>query len=146
MAATNSLPRNAHQNYAHEGMYTHPNFVTNIKRAIEQKTCIKFATREYRGITWIEEVLKNLPHTLTLPAGVYNFGAENSLNSYETARAYCAILGHDPEKIIVADDERYPAHERNISISLKKILEASNKAIKFSDTIEGLKKYEESLK
>lgn len=130
----------------HEGMSTHTNFVTNIKRAIEQKTCIKFATREYRGITWIEEVVKNLPHTLTLPAGVYNFGAENSLNSYETARAYCAILGHDPEKFIVADDERYPAHERNISISQKKIQEASEGAIKFSDTIEGLKKYEESLK
>lgn len=130
----------------HEGMSTHPNFVTNIKRAIEQQTAMCFATREYRGITWIEEVVENLPHTLTLPAGVYNFGAENSLNSYETARTYCEILGHDPEKIISADSERFPTHERNISISLKKIQEASGGAIKFSDTVEGLKKYKESLK
>lgn len=130
----------------HERMSTHPNFVTNIKRAIRQQSNIKFATREYRGITWIEEIVDNLPHTLNLPAGVYNFGAENSLNSYETACAYCAILGHDPEKFIVADNERFPLHERNISISLKKISEASNGAIKFSNTIEGLRKYENSLK
>ena len=130
----------------HEGMYTHPNFVTNIKRAIEQQSSIKFATREYRGITWIEEVVENLPHTLSLPAGVYNFGAENSLNSYEIALAYCEILGHDAEKIIVADSERFPSHERNISISTKKIEEASGGKIKFSTTIEGLKKYEKSLR
>jgi dTDP-4-dehydrorhamnose reductase len=130
----------------HEGMYTHPNFVTNIKRAIEQQSSIKFATREYRGITWIEEVVENLPHTLTLPAGIYNFGAENSLNSYETALAYCEILGHNPEKFIVPDNERFPTHERNISISTKKIEEASGGKIKFNNTIEGLKRYEDSLR
>ena len=128
----------------HEGMSTHPNFVTNIKKAIEQQSSIKFATREYRGITWIKEVVENLPHTLTLPAGVYNFGAENNLNSYETACAYCKILGHAPEKFIVADSERFPNHERNISISLKKIQKASGGTIKFSNTIEGLKRYERS--
>ena len=126
-----------------EGMFTHPNFVTNIKKCIEQQSSIKFATREYRGITWIVEVVKNLPHTFNLPAGVYNFGAENTLNTYETARAYCKLLGHDPDKFVIADTERYPTHERNISISLKKIAEASNGAIKFSNTIEGLKKYQE---
>lgn len=130
----------------HTGMFTHPNFVTNIKRAIKERSSIKFATREYRGITWIEEVVENLPHTFDLPAGIYNFGAENSTNTYETACAYCTILRHAPEKTIVPDSERFTNHERNISISLKKIQEASGGVIKFSSTIEGLKRYEESLK
>lgn len=125
----------------HKGMFTHPNFVTNIKTAIEQQSSMKFATREYRGITWIEEVVENLPHTLNLHAGIYNFGAENTLNTYETAFAYCKMLGYAPEKFITADNERFPLHERNISISLNKIIEASNGAIKFSNTLDGLKKY-----
>ena len=129
-----------------EGMYTHPNFVTNIKRAIEQQTPLRFATREFRGITWIDEVVRNLPHTFSLPAGVYNFGAENRLNTYETARAYCTLLGHDAEAIIVADEARFPEHERNISISMKKAAAASDGAIQFCDTLAGLKKYEANMK
>ena len=129
-----------------EGMYTHTNFVTNIKRAIEQQTPMRFATREFRGITWIDEVVRNLPHTFSLPAGVYNFGAENSLNTYETARAYCTLLGHDADVIVVADEARFPEHERNISISMSKATTASGGAIQFCDTLTGLRKYEADIK
>ena len=129
-----------------EGMYTHTNFVTNIKRAIEQQTPMRFATREFRGITWIDEVVRNLPHTFSLPAGVYNFGAENSLNTYETARAYCTLLGHDADVIVVADEARFPEHERNISISMSKATTASGGAIQLCDTLTGLRKYEADIK
>ena len=81
-----------------------------------------------------------------MPAGVYNFGAENRLNTYETARAYCTLLGHDAEAIIVADEARFPEHERNISISMKKAAAASDGAIQFCDTLAGLKKYEANMK
>ena len=129
-----------------ERMYTHPNFVTNIKRAIEQQTPMRFAPREFRGITWIDEVVRNLPHTFSLPAGVYNFGAENSLNTYETARAYCTLLGHDADVIVIADEARFAEHERNISISMSKATTASGGAIQFCDTLTGLKKYEADIK
>ncbi len=129
-----------------EGMPTHNNFVLNIKRAMETQTPLRFATREYRGITWVDEVVTNLPHTFTLPGGIYNFGAENTLNTYETALAYCDILGYkDKYDLILPDPDRFAAHERNISISMCKATEASNGAIQFSNTIEGLKRYEESL-
>ena len=67
------------------GMKTHGNFVINFQNAIASGTPLRFATREFRGITWINEVVSNLPHTFSLPGGVYNFGAENDLNTYETA-------------------------------------------------------------
>ena len=54
-----------------EGMPTHNNFVLNIEEAIRQHTPLRFATREYRGITWVDEVVRNMPHTLELPGGVY---------------------------------------------------------------------------
>ena len=126
-----------------EGMYTHNNFVINIKEALRQGTPLRFATREYRGITWVDEVVRNIPHTLQLPGGVYNFGAENTLNTYETARAYLEILKcNTPELVAIADEERFAAHIRNISISMTKATEASGGAIQFADTIEGLRKFE----
>lgn len=126
-----------------EGMHTHNNFVINIKEAIRQSTPLRFATREYRGITWIDEIVRNIPHTLLLPGGVYNFGAENTLNTYETALAYLDILQCNIPNIALADNARFAAHVRNISISMHKAIEASNGAIHFANTIEGLRLFEQ---
>ncbi len=129
-----------------EGMRTHGNFVLNIRKAIAEKTSLKFATREFRGITWVDEVVSNLPHTFALPGGVYNFGAENTLNTYETAMAYCDMLGCEGiNELILPDHDRFPSHERNISISMRKAVEASGGAIRFSSTIDGLKKFDSLL-
>ena len=126
-----------------EGMHTHNNFVVNIHEGLKLGTPLRFATREYRGITWINEVVRNMPHTLHLPGGVYNFGAENTLNTYDTARAYLEILRcNAPERMAIADEERFAAHIRNISISMQKATEASNGAIQFADTVEGLRRFE----
>lgn len=125
------------------GMKTHSNFVLNFKNAKESGTPMRFATREFRGITWIEEVVRNLPHTFLLPGGVYNFGAENTLNTYETALEYARSLLSDSslsaEDLVIADTERFSQHVRNISISMKKAFEASCGKIHFRDTLEGLK-------
>lgn len=122
---------------------THNNFVTNIKEAIRHQTPLRFATREYRGITWINEVIRNIPYTLQLPGGTYNFGAENTYNTYDTALAYLDILHCNKKELIIADHERFPTHIRNLSISMAKATEASNGNIQFSNTIEGLRRFEE---
>ena len=124
------------------GMHTHRNFIVNVKEAIHQGTPLHFATREFRGITWVGEVVRHVPHTLLLPGGVYNFGAENRLNTYETALAYLRILQCSDLSLVVADEERFAAHVRNISISTRKIVEASHGAIQFLDTVEGLRHFE----
>ena len=121
----------------------HANFVTNFARAITERTPLRFATREYRGITWVEEVVENLPHTFALPGGIYNYGAENHLNTYQTACSYFSMLacGLSQSDIVQADNERFPEHIRNISISGQKILQASAGAIRFNDTPEGFKRF-----
>ena len=124
-----------------EGMHTHNNFVLNIEEAISQHTSLPMATREYRGITWVDEVVSNIPHTWQLPGGVYNFGAENTHNTYDTARAYLDIIGCIQPDIVVPDHERFAAHVRNISISMHKATEASGGAIRFHDTVEGLRRF-----
>ena len=124
-------------------MHTHNNFVINIKEAIRQHTPICYATREYRGITWIGEIVRNLPYTFELPGGIYNFGTENRLNTYDTALAYLDILKCPTRDIIISDHDRFPTHIRNISISMKKAKELSGGRIQFNDTVEGLKIFEQ---
>ena len=124
-----------------QGMKTHKNFVLNFQEAIENGTLLRFATREFRGITWIEDVVRNIPHTFDLPGGIYNFGAENHLNSYETACEYARIQGIDPDAIAIPDTERFPDHIRNLSMSMQKAYEASQGRIRFMTTLEGLSAY-----
>ena len=123
------------------GMKTHRNFVLNFQEAIKNGTPLRFATREIRGITWIEDVVRNIPHTFDLPGGVYNFGAENHLNTYETAVEYARIQGLDPDTIAIPDTERFPNHIRNLSMSIQKAYEASGGKIRFMTTLEGLSAY-----
>ena len=120
------------------GMRTHSNFVINFQNAVSTGTPQFFATREFRGITWIKEVVINIPYTFDLPGGVYNFGAENSLNTYETALEYGRLTGCDTNVLILPDTSRFPQHVRNLSISMKKAYDASNGKIHFRNTLEGL--------
>ena len=85
--------------------------------------------------------MRNIPHTFDLPGGVYNFGAENRLNTYETAAEYARLQGLDPDAIVIPDTERFPDHIRNISISMDKAHKASNSKINFLTTLEGLAAY-----
>ena len=123
------------------GMKTHKNFVLNFQEAKENGTPLRFATREFRGITWIEDVVRNITHTFDLPGGVYNFGAENHLNTYETAVEYARIQDLDPDTVAIPDTERFPDHIRNLSISMQKANKASEGKIRFMTTLEGLSAY-----
>jgi dTDP-4-dehydrorhamnose reductase len=123
------------------GMKTHNNFVLNFRNAMESETPLRFATREFRGITWTEDVVRNIPHTFHLPGGVYNFGAENDKNTYDTAVRYAKMLGCDSSHIVIPDTERFPQHIRNLSISMKKAHDASNGRIIFKNTLEGLEAF-----
>ncbi len=126
------------------GMPTHSNFVINISRAVKERTPLIFPVREYRGITWVREVVEFLPVTFQLPGGVYNYGAENTMNTYETACCYCEMLaGLQAGPLLQPDYDRYPAHERNISISTDKIFRSSGGTICFSNTISGLRLFAE---
>ena len=132
------------------GMRTHPNFVVNIANALRTQTPLRFATREYRGITDIREVVEILPHCFNIPGGVYNFGAENPLNTYDTALAYARLLQKQtpeaftnmtPEELILPDSDRFPTHIRNISIDMQKLHAVLPHDVCFSTTMEGLENF-----
>ncbi len=122
------------------GMPVHQNFVLNIANAIKERKPLVLPVREYRGITWVRDVVEFLPATFALPGGVYNYGAGNTMNTYETACCYCEMLaGLQSGALLQPDYERYPGHERNLSMSTDKIFRASGGRICFGSTMDGLR-------
>lgn len=123
-----------------DGLPQHADFVQNIAAAVEQRKPIAFPVREHRGITWVREAVEYLPVAFRLPGGVYNYGAGNSMNTYETACCYCEMLaGLQAGALLQPDYERYKLHERNLTMDTGKIFRASGGAILFSSTIDGLR-------
>lgn len=122
------------------GIPVHQNFVLNIANAIKERKPLVLPVREYRGITWVRDVVEYLPATFTLPGGVYNYGAGNTMNTYETACCYCEMLvGLRSGPLLQPDYERYPQHERNLAMSTEKIFRASGGAVCFGSTMDGLR-------
>ena len=127
-----------------EGMPSHANFVVNIAKAVKERTPIVFPVREHRGITWVRDAVEYLPATFSLAGGVYNYGAECSMDTYETACCYCEMLaGLKAGALLQPDYERYPEHERNLSMSTEKIFRASGGRICFGSTMDGLRIFAE---
>lgn len=126
------------------GMPVHANFVINIAKAIKERAPLILPVREYRGITWVREAVEFLPATFNLAGGVYNYGAPNDKDTYETACCYCEMLvGLQSGPLLHPDYERYPVHERNLSMLPDKIFRASGGTICFSTTMDGLRIFAE---
>lgn len=126
------------------GMPVHANFVLNIAKAIKERTPLVLPVREYRGITWVRDIVEYLPATFNLAGDVYNYGAGCTMDTYETACCYCEMLvGLQSGPLLHPDYERYPNHERNLSMSTDKIFRASGGAICFGSTMDGLRIFAE---
>lgn len=127
-----------------DGMPVHANFVLNIAKAIKERTPLVLPVREYRGISWVRDVVEFLPAAFALSGGVYNYGAGSTMNTYETACCYCEMLvGLQSGPLLHPDYDRYPEHERNLSMSTDKIFRASGGRICFGSTMDGLRIFAE---
>ena len=109
-----------------------PNFITNIRNAMDKGELLTFSENDFRGLTDGRIVAERITHLKDVPGGVYNFGSPNALNFYETAVRTVEALGGDPEKIV---KRREDGNFRNLAFSTAK-LEAAG--IFFPDTIEGI--------
>ena len=94
----------------------------NLKKAWENGETLKAAVHEYRGMTYVWEVVKNMEKMLQAPGGIYNFGSENTECSYHTFLKFAKQINlPHPEEWILADEERFAAQDRNLSINISKI-------------------------
>lgn len=113
------------------------NLLVNLQKAFNEGTTIKAATHEFRGVTNVWEVVRNMEQTFSLPGGIYNFGSSNSLNSYSLHLQAAELMGlKEPANWILPDDERFSDLERNLTMDCTLV---GNSGIHFSDSLEGIR-------
>ena len=66
------------------------NYLMNVLGA---KDVLQFSSRQYRGITYVKEVVQNMERVLRLPGGAYNFGSETQKSMYEITEEFLALIG-----------------------------------------------------
>ncbi len=98
-----------------------PNIIWNIARAILNNKPMKLSVNEYRGITYVYDLINNFEKIFTLPGGVYNAGCENNINTYEIGKSIFKEMGleHRINEVLVKDTEFY----RDLRMCNKKLRE-----------------------
>lgn len=115
----------------------HGHFLTTLKAALaDNDKTLTWPIHDRRGLTDAEAVVKNLPAALKLPGGVWNFGAENQVSTYDTVKELLTRLGMTAALERLQPNKAAFAHNpRDISMDLTRLNAAE---ITFPATLEGL--------
>ena len=77
----------------------HSDFFTNLLPKLFTDEEVSCAIHDRRGITDVNEVIRNMEKALALPGGVYDFGAPNDKSMYETVVDLFSRLGLDTGRV-----------------------------------------------
>lgn len=112
------------------------NLLANLQKAYNEGNSIKAAVNEYRGVTYVWEVVKNMEKAMSLPGGIYYYGSGNTLNSYDLHLKAAELMGlKKPTEWILCDEERFCDEPRNLTMDCSLIGEHG---IRFNDSVEGI--------
>lgn len=111
---------------------TNSNIVWTTFENLLHGKMIEGNTEEFRGITYVNELVDNFPKILQLPMGIYNTGSENNLSRYEILNEIFNIFEIPKEKLI-------KKHGYKRDIRIKNHLLKIN-GVEFSEALEGIKK------
>lgn len=71
------------------------NLPLNILKAAKTGEVLHFSRNDYRGVSYVREVIENLVPAMELPGGVYNFGSGNDRDMVDTALYFAHLLQVD---------------------------------------------------
>ncbi|WP_250860089.1 SDR family oxidoreductase [Oceanirhabdus seepicola] len=115
------------------------NILFNTIKHILSGEEFKEPVNEYRGMTYVYEIVENIQKLFSIPYGIYNTGSENDLSRYNVVEGILKALGRDDLKVnkFNKDVERFKKKPRDLRISNLKLRE---QGIQFSTTEEGILK------
>ncbi len=121
------------------GLKSNSNLLTNLLRSMVQNRPIKLSVSDYRGITWVQEVVKNIEPAMDLPGGIYNFGSESTLSAYEIGSRVFRMLDKNGNRgnFVIPDVTGAADNPRNLTMDIGKL---NAHGISFSETMEGFSK------
>lgn len=118
-------------------MKQNSNILVNLQKASREGTNIHAAIHEFRGVTYVWEVVRNIEKAFSLPGGIYNFGSSNTLNSHELYLTAAKLMGlKNPSEWILPDKERFSDQERNLTMNCTS---TGKQGIHFNDSVEGIR-------
>lgn len=112
----------------------HGDFFRTLADRLRTSAPLSYPVYDIRGITDVNEVIRNFKSALELNGGIYNFGSPNHRNTYETVCAMFTALGWNLRSL-VKNEEAFAAAPRDISMSPEKL---NNSGITFSSTLDAL--------
>ena len=118
-------------------MKLNSNLLVNLQKAYNENVLIHPATHEFRGVTNVWEVVRNVEQAFALPGGIYNFGSGNTMNSYALHLETAKLLGlNNPSHWIIPDEARFAEQDRNLTMDCALL---ASHSIHFNDSVEGIK-------
>ncbi len=123
----------------HEG--EHSDFFRTLLPKIRNREKLIYPVYDKRGITDVNEVIRNLEKTFEIAGGVYNFGAPNHNSTYETVYEVLTNAGLGTEQL-QKNEEAFRNDPRNLCMSQDKV---KSYGIVFASTVnrlsENIKRY-----
>ena len=113
------------------GLPIRGNLLMNLLCAALRREPQRFSVNDYRGVTYVRHAIELLIPAMALPGGVYNFGSENSLSMYDTARDFVKALG-----LSLAIEETH-GDTRSLAMDCEK---ARKNGVVFDDTQAGIRR------
>ena len=99
----------------------HGHLLATLLNALRKGEPMTFPIYDRRGITPVEDVIRNLPEVFGLPGGVYNYGCENTASTYATLRSCLERLQAWEAMARLTPNEAAFAAPRDISMDCRRI-------------------------
>lgn len=121
------------------GFKTSSNILWGTIESIIKGEKIKAPVNEYRGMTYVYEMIEQFDKVFSIPYGTYHVGSRNDLSRYDVVKLIIKEMGleHRIDDILEADTEKYKDNPRDIRVNTEKI---SKYGITFGTTEEGIKR------
>ncbi|MBU3128153.1 SDR family oxidoreductase [Clostridium tagluense] len=114
------------------------NILWNVVSSVLKDKKIKLPVNEFRGMTYVYDLIENFHKILDFPYGIYHTGSENDLSTYDIALLILKEigLGHKADNYLEKDTDRYNDHPRDLRISNDKL---KKYGIDLPETVDGIK-------
>ena len=116
-----------------------PNILWDTLTAIMQGKKTKVTPNEYRGLTYVHEIIDQFPKLFEIPFGTYHIGSHNDLSRYDICSLILKEIGleHRTYELLEVDFEKYKDHVRDVRLCTDKI---KSYGLEFSESTDGIKK------
>ena len=109
-------------------------FFTGLLQNLYTSEPVSYAIYDRRGITDVNEVVRNMEKAIAIPGGAYDFGSPNAKSMFETAASLFHGLGLDPARV-KENRDAFKDTPRDMTLNTKPI---NDLGIYFSDTTQAL--------